>query len=220
MTPHGFKDASADASEIFRLWTCYPGPLIGMVTGGASGIAVLDLDFDRHSGARKWYDVHRRHLGPTLAIETRSGGLHLYFRHHAGLRCSAGRIAPGVDVRADGGYVIAWAAHGHKVVLEAPLASWPDWLAPPPPTDREVNSISVPDDVSISRLISFVAEAPAGQRNNRLYWMGRRLAEYVATGLLSQNEATALASQAGIAAGLPQEEARRTARSAVFRRKL
>jgi hypothetical protein len=34
--------------------------------------------------------------------------LHFFFQHAPGLRCSRGLIAPGVDVRADGGYVIWW----------------------------------------------------------------------------------------------------------------
>jgi hypothetical protein len=44
------------------------------------------------------------------------------------LRCSASKIAPGVDVRADGGYVVWWPREGLRVVSDAPVAHWPEWL--------------------------------------------------------------------------------------------
>ena len=46
----------------------------------------------------------------------------------SGMRCSAGRIAAGVDVRATGGYVIWWPAAGLPVLSDMPLAAWPGWL--------------------------------------------------------------------------------------------
>ncbi len=42
--PHGFRQASNDPAEIARLWRRYPGGLIGIATGQASGIDVLDID--------------------------------------------------------------------------------------------------------------------------------------------------------------------------------
>src|SRR5262249_4303499 len=57
--------------------------------------------------------------------ETRSGGIHLLFRHASSLRCSADdRIAHGVHVRADAGYIIWWPREGLPV-CEAPIAEWP-----------------------------------------------------------------------------------------------
>jgi hypothetical protein len=45
------------------------------------------------------------------------------------IRCSVGRLAPGVDVRADGGYVVWWAAHGHEVVGDLEdRGPPPEWL--------------------------------------------------------------------------------------------
>jgi hypothetical protein len=40
--PHGFKDAVADPKAVERLWSLYPGPLIGVATGAISGIDVID----------------------------------------------------------------------------------------------------------------------------------------------------------------------------------
>lgn len=64
----------------------------------------------------------------TRTHATGSGGLHVLFRHTDGLRNSAGRIAPGVDVRGDGGYLIWWPDAGCKVLVCMPLAPWPQSL--------------------------------------------------------------------------------------------
>jgi hypothetical protein len=49
----------------------------------------------------------------------------LFFQHQRGLRCSTSKIELGVDVRADGGYVVWWPASGGRVLCEGPIAPWP-----------------------------------------------------------------------------------------------
>jgi hypothetical protein len=101
LTPHGFKNA-CKASD--RGW-----PLVGIPTGERTSLDVLDIDVERNA----WFnDVP---LPATRHQWTRSGGLHLFFRHSPGLRCSSGRVTAGVDVRADGGYVIDWHREGLPV---------------------------------------------------------------------------------------------------------
>jgi hypothetical protein len=51
--------------------------------------------------------------------------LHFIFKHRAGLRNSESKIAPGVDVRAEGGYIVWWPASGCRVLCEGPVAPWP-----------------------------------------------------------------------------------------------
>src|SRR6516225_1431742 len=85
-------------------------PLMGVPTGAASGLDVLDVD----AAGLVWLDQNYSRLPATRAHETRSGGRHLLFNHAQGLRCSAGRVATGVDVRADGGYVIWWPREGFE----------------------------------------------------------------------------------------------------------
>jgi hypothetical protein len=104
-TPHGFKEASRDRGVLGELWRRYPGPLVGVATGAASGIDVLDLD-RKHPEARVWWTENRSRLPQTRCHRTRSGGLHLVLEHAEGLRSTAGKIAPGVDTRGDGGYVV------------------------------------------------------------------------------------------------------------------
>jgi len=134
--PRGFQDASAHLGQVRHLWRRYPGPLIGVPTGPVSGFDVLDLD-PRHGGD-VWLNQNRHRLPATRVHGTRSGGEHWLFQCNRNVRNSAGRIGPGVDVRASGGYVVWWPAAGSPVLPAAPIAQWPDWLlsaALPPPVE-------------------------------------------------------------------------------------
>jgi archaellum biogenesis ATPase FlaH len=71
---------------------------IGIVTGKISGISVVDID-PRHGGSAKG-------LPPTLMAKTQGGGWHLYYHYLPGLPNKA-NVRPGIDIRSDGGYVIA-----------------------------------------------------------------------------------------------------------------
>ena len=101
----------------------WASPLVGMPTGAVNGIDVLDIDGD---AGWEWFDQNFDALPATRAHSTRRG-VHLLFRAAEGLRCSVGRVAPGVDVRAEGGYVIWWPREGFPVE-EGPLCEWPWWL--------------------------------------------------------------------------------------------
>jgi hypothetical protein len=96
-------------------------PLVGVPTGAANGFDVLDIDPE----AVGWFDQNFDAL-PTTEAHSTPRGLHLLFRHAPDLRSRAG-IAPGVDVRADGGYCIWWPREGHPIERH-PLTEWPDWL--------------------------------------------------------------------------------------------
>jgi hypothetical protein len=104
--PHGFKDASNDPTVVKALWRNHPGPLIGVPTGTASGIFVLDVDSAKHESAAEWLDRQAPYLPDTRHHRTQSGGLHLLFRHRSGLRSSVSRLARGVDTRGEGGCII------------------------------------------------------------------------------------------------------------------
>jgi hypothetical protein len=125
--PHGFKDATRDEQKLIELWRKYPGTLVGVPTGKENGFDVLDYDH-QHEKARQWYDEHYDDLPETRGHNTRSGGYHFIFQHRPGLRCSTGKICKGVDVRADGGYIIWWPATGLGSE-DKPVAPFPEWLA-------------------------------------------------------------------------------------------
>ena len=137
---NGFCDATTDAERIRRYWTARPLHNVGIATGRVSGLLVVDLD-PKHDGVSNFQQIVKERGGLTQGptVRTGSGGLHLYFKLPDGappIGCSAGQIAPGVDVRCDGGYVVA----AGSVHPDGPLYQWepgysPDEveLALPPP---------------------------------------------------------------------------------------
>jgi hypothetical protein len=137
--PRGFLAARDEPAAIRELWQRHPGSLVGVPTGADSNIGVFDLD-SKHPEAVAWWSKNRHRLPRTRVHRTRSGGLHLVFRHLPNMRCWTGRPVPGIDGRGDGGYVIWWPAAGLPVWCDAPTAMWPEWLLielqPPPSTAR------------------------------------------------------------------------------------
>jgi len=99
-TPHGFRDASADGETVQALWRRHGGSLVGVRTGAASNLAVLDVDA-KHASAKQWWADNRQRLPPTRTHRTPGGGLHLIFAHAEGLRCSTSKLARGIDVKAE-----------------------------------------------------------------------------------------------------------------------
>ncbi len=107
--------ATTDADTITGWWTSHPEAGIGIATGPTSGIWVLDVDTDRRRG--KTGDETLAELedayGPlpdTYEVITGSGGRHLYFawdRAHDVRNSASGTLGAHLDVRGDGGYVVA-----------------------------------------------------------------------------------------------------------------
>lgn len=172
----GFHDATLDPAEIRRLFAHRGAHLIGVPTGEVSGFDVLDID-PRHGGD-EWERANLHRLPETRIHRTRSGGRHYLFQHAPGMRNDAGkRIASGVDVRGDGGFIVWWPAHDLLPDSEAPLAHWPDWLLPlalpkpkPEPVARDPNRPRRKVPVErlqeiIDRELLRVSNAVAGQRH-------------------------------------------------------
>jgi hypothetical protein len=211
---HGFKQASKDPDEIAALWRRWPGPLVGIATGEVSGLAVLDVDA-KHPEARVWWKAHHARLLPTRTDQTRSGGLHVYFRWREGVRNSQGKLCPGVDTRGSDGYVVSWFAAGFECLDCSPPTPWPDWLltelqrTPPPPRSIAANWPAAGAKGGPAAILRRVATAPEGQRNGVLYWAANRLREH---GWLKAEEAALIA--AAVQSGLSRIEAERTVASA------
>lgn len=143
LTKRGFHDASTDENCITGWWRDNPNALVGMPTGNASGLLVVDIDPEGEG----WYRANLERLDCRFVQSTRRGH-HLYFRHLDGARCNTGKLSPGVDVRAEGGYVIRWDAHGlESGGRDADCGPVPDWLVellvPPskPTVQREASTL-------------------------------------------------------------------------------
>ncbi len=109
-TARGFYDATVDETTIRAWWSAQPDSAIGLRTGRESGIVVVDVDGpDGEESLFSWQKHNGRLPGTTEALTPH--GRHFYFRHRGNgstVRCAApleGYV--GLDVRGDGGYVIA-----------------------------------------------------------------------------------------------------------------
>lgn len=113
---------------------------IGIATGKASNLVVLDIDTGSEKDGRVWLDGPGQALPLTACSNTPSGGKHFYFSYPSGcdVRNSASVIAPGVDIRAEGGYVVAPPSRNTRGKYEwvvSPingcdlLAPFPGWLS-------------------------------------------------------------------------------------------
>jgi hypothetical protein len=100
----GFKEATTNPDQIAAWWKQWPDAMIGMPTGLASGIDILDLDLKKgKDGFAALSDWQAR---SPIIVRTPSGGAHAWFRSEGIIRNSADKIAAGVDTRGEGGYAI------------------------------------------------------------------------------------------------------------------
>jgi Bifunctional DNA primase/polymerase, N-terminal len=228
-TRNGFYAATTDPDRIRRWW--WRDRLVGVPTGAVSGVVVLDID-PRHNG-ELWEEANARRLPITRVHRTQGGGRHYLFAYAGALRNSSGAIADGVDVRADGGYVIWWPACGiqpvHGIRLDC-LAAWPKWLDRLIP--KPVPSVPLPipvDAQGASRLRSWstealkiairkVAKAPVGTRNHTLNAMTYMLGEYIHAGGLDVAEVVECMTIAARAAGEDERKITPTIQSALSAR--
>ncbi len=105
ITPSGHKSASTDLDVVRAWWTKDPEANIGMPTGRRTGVLVLDGDGER--GMRTLEESGYPEDAPR--VRTGSGGLHVYVKYPGEADTeirNAVRVAPGLDVRAEGGFVI------------------------------------------------------------------------------------------------------------------
>lgn len=110
----GFKVATTDEEQIRAMWERFPDCNIGIATGSMSGgLVVVDLDIDDERGKdgnavlRAWEREHGE-LPETVCAVTGGGGEHIVFKASEPVRCAVGEGEfEGVDVRADGGYIVA-----------------------------------------------------------------------------------------------------------------
>ncbi|MDQ3785195.1 MAG: bifunctional DNA primase/polymerase [Actinomycetota bacterium] len=110
----GLYEGTTDTTKIQSWWHRWPHANIGIATGPDSGLIVIDVDLPKAEASLQRLEELRQQLTPTLTARTGGGGLHLYFRHpERTLPNTTGRLPgleealPGIDVRAEGGYVVA-----------------------------------------------------------------------------------------------------------------
>jgi replicative DNA helicase len=130
--------ATSEDNMLVGWWDSYPEANIGIACGKRSGIVVLDVDAD-HEGYESLaaLAIDYGALPETPMSKTGSGGRHIFFKHPGiEIRNSAGKLGRGLDVRGDGGYVVAPPSlhpNGNRYEWivepsEIPFAEMPEWM--------------------------------------------------------------------------------------------
>lgn len=116
-----FQDRIADMDEIEAWFKKWPDAGIGIVTGAISGITVVDID------VKETPHMKPEDFPETYTVTTPSGGSHLYYEYQTGIKNVARGYdhLPGVDIRNDGGYVVAPPSHGYEIVQGAKWSKFP-----------------------------------------------------------------------------------------------
>lgn len=137
LTQNGFKDATTDFTVIKDWWNLNPEANIGIPTGKVTGFLVLDVDCKEGKDGQESLGKLTASYGNlpiTRKHRTPSGGYHLIFKAlgHT-ISCSAGKIGLGLDIRCDGGYIVAPPSiiDGRYYEVEdadVPIADVPEWL--------------------------------------------------------------------------------------------
>jgi hypothetical protein len=133
-TPRGFKDATTDAATVSAWWTQNPNANIGLPTGEASGLYVVDIDGPEGEDALKALEAKHGALPDTLISKT-GRGTHYIFKTSEPIKNTAGALGPKIDTRGTGGYIVAPPSlhpNGERYRWErrtAP-AELPAWLRP------------------------------------------------------------------------------------------
>lgn len=125
-------------NEVNGCFRDLPDANVAIVTGAVSGLVVLDID-PRHGGDESLRRLEHEH-GPlplTPEVITGGGGRHIYFSHPGGIVRNRVALMPGIDLRGDGGVVVAppslhplgkcyaWAdQHGPDDVAPVPMPAW------------------------------------------------------------------------------------------------
>ncbi|MEU6677687.1 bifunctional DNA primase/polymerase [Streptomyces sp. NPDC046925] len=230
--------ATTDADRIRATWST--GPYNVGIATGPSGLLVVDLDTLKPEDLKGTPDgatsfaalcERARETAPdTYRVRTARGGEHLYFTQPPGARLHStkGRLAPKIDTRGWGGYVVAAGSTTPTGAYEplsspqtAPLPSWLQSILQPAPKAPAAPSMAVAGqsrryaDVALAAETRNVAAAQVGEREAKLFRAARALGRFVAWGDLPRHVVEQALQEGGEAAGLTASECRSTLRSAL-----
>ncbi|MBL1107866.1 bifunctional DNA primase/polymerase [Streptomyces sp. 5-8] len=225
---HGVYDASADPARIRELFAAAPRATGYGIACGLPPYHLIGVDLDTKSGtdsSAALRELALRHLftiPETVVVLTPSGGRHLWLTGppDTAVPNSAGRLAPGIDIRGAGGYLVGpgsrtdhglyTAAPGTAHLAPAPCPRSLLRLLLPPPRPRHAAPPAPGATGDHGRgLVQFVLAAHEGQRNTRLFWAACRAYENGIGPALA-----APLTEAALHTGLSEREARATIASA------
>lgn len=228
LTTRGFHAATTNPRQVTRWWRWMPNANIGVPTGPASGVEVIDIDRKAAGSGFAAFDRARRAGlvdGWLALVRTPSGGMHAYYPADPSRPQRSWQAAGAhVDFRGVGGYVIVPPS---LVDLDADSRGRYELIGPAQPNPAPVDARALRDFLDprpepvfprggsgrvadAERLAGWVAVLGEGERNRGLFWAACRLAE---AGVAPAVTLDAL-GPAAERAGLPPREVFTTIRSA------
>jgi hypothetical protein len=199
MTARGFLDATTDTEQIEAWWSKHPKANVAIPT---AGLVVIDVDGPDNAWLVDDPDRLSELTTGALTVTPR-GGKHYIFRAPVGrnYRCQTGQLAPRVDVRADGGYILVPPSQvGGKVYRFVPgmeldqpreqLREPPEWLV----AALDGTATSSPTSPRVAAGAPVANQIPSGQRNATL----ARLAGTMRRVGMSRSEISAALIQANL----------------------
>lgn len=227
---HGLTEATADSHVLASWWKRWPHANVAIRTGAESSLVVVDVDppvgFESLSSLERTTGVLER----ARVARTGTGGMHCYFAHPGSGTRIANRassvLGPGIDIRGDGGYVIAppslhASGHSYSWTAQSDPPPMPTWLVEVLTTEHRHEPVH-PREIRLDRGVSaWAAKALAGEiervqtaaegtRNQTLNRSAFVLGQIVGGGHLEHDDVADLLGQAGLAAGLGEREVRMT----------
>jgi hypothetical protein len=220
--------ATTDPKVIRATWRKSPKAGIGIVTGSRSKLVVVDLDVKNDKDGPGNWDNYLQSKGADLpqtwTVRTRSGGEHRYYRvpESADYTNSAGVVAEGVDVRGTGGYVVAPPTPGYEflaeldgsVLPELPVGVLPEKGSPGRSTGTREKRNPQYARAAFASGLADIALSMEGQRNDTLFKVAVRAAEFVADNLLDEEEVREALWEKAVQSGLDTDEIEQTVDSA------
>ncbi|MGW4791783.1 bifunctional DNA primase/polymerase [Nonomuraea sp. NPDC004297] len=229
---HGVHDATTDPARVRELFATAPWAAGYGIACGRAPHHLIGIDLDRKNGldgptALKALAAEQGHAVPdTATVLTPSGGLHLWMTAPPGLRAgnSASRLAPGIDIRDSGGYLVGPGSitpRGRYVFAPGShpghIAAAPAWLLTLLTTTPHAPARTSPANPRpggagrLEGLVRVVLDCGPNDLNNRLFWASCRAFEHHH---IDPETATAALLQAAVNRGHPELPARRTIASA------
>jgi Bifunctional DNA primase/polymerase, N-terminal len=211
----GFYSATSNPETIRRWLGGGFRRNLAVRTGLASGVWVLDVD---DPDALTALEDHHGALPTTLRSQS-SRGTHLWFKCTSPIPSSSGRVAPGIDCKGEGGYIVVPpSVHPTGVVYrwlnDEPIADAPEWLvrlarkpAPSPSTPKTHHRAPGAYGAAALKVeIDALANAPRGSRNHALNRASFALHQLVAGGELDASDVEQRLIEAATANGLLAED--------------
>ncbi len=214
LTNHGWKDASDDKVVLQEWNRLFPNCNIGIPTGTINNIFVVDVDGEIGTQSLiALENIYGKLDAPTVIT---GKGKHLYFKmpENIDIKCSTSKIAPHIDIRGNGGYVVVPPSihengNCYKWVnfdFSQDFPTAPQWL---------VDLITNPSENNIDLLLEEIATAPEGTRNNTLISSTVRICNSANKQFLNISEVKGDIINAALESGLPKAEAIRTVNNGI-----